>query len=172
MNMGFLLPEKPKLAETKLMDFKETTLGYIEWDGCYLMLLRNKKTNDPNEGKWIGIGGHIETGETPDDCFAREVKEETGIILNSFTKRGVIDFISNTAENERMHLYTAKVDESTITDCSEGLLRWIPKEEILKLNLWEGDKHFLNPLLNNETNIRLRLVYEGDKLVKVEKDNF
>ena len=145
------------------MDFKETTLGYIEWNGCYLMLYRNKKNNDPNEGKWIGIGGHIENGETPDDCFVREVREETGIVLNNFTKRGVIDFISDSAENERMHLYTAS------SDCNEGTLKWIPKEEILQLNLWEGDKHFLTPLINGDSNIRLRLVYEGWTLVKVEK---
>ena len=151
------------------MDFKETTLGYIEWNGCYLMLYRNKKNNDPNEGKWIGIGGHIENGETPDDCFVREVREETGIVLDSFTKRGVVDFISDTADNERMHLYTAAVDSSFFSDCNEGTLKWIPKEEILQLNLWEGDKHFLIPLIKGEIDIRLRLVYEGWKLVKVEQ---
>lgn len=150
------------------MDFKETTLGYIEWNGCYLMLFRNKKQHDPNEGKWIGIGGHIEKNESPDDCFVREVREETGIQLQNFTKRGVVDFVSDTDENERMHLYTAHVEHSQISECNEGTLKWIPKEEILKLNLWEGDRHFLIPLLNGETNIRLRLVYEGWKLVKVE----
>ncbi|MCQ2207599.1 MAG: 8-oxo-dGTP diphosphatase [Paludibacteraceae bacterium] len=151
------------------MDFKETTLGYIEWNGCYLMLYRNKKNNDPNEGKWIGIGGHIEKDEAPDDCFVREVREETGIVLKNFTKRGVVDFISDTADNERIHLYTASVDSSDCSECNEGTLKWVPKDEILKLNLWEGDKHFLMPLIAGETNIRLRLVYEGWTLVKVEK---
>lgn len=151
------------------MNFKETTLGYIEWNGCYLMLYRNKKNNDPNEGKWIGIGGHIEKDETPDDCFVREVREETGIELNSFTKRGVVDFVSDSAENERMHLYTASVNSSNFSECNEGTLKWIPKDEILKLNLWEGDKHFLVPLINGETNISMRLVYEGWNLVRVEK---
>lgn len=150
------------------MDFKETTLGYIEWNGCYLMLYRNKKNNDPNEGKWIGIGGHIEKNETPDECFLREVQEETGIRLNNFTKRGVIDFISDSAENERMHLYTASVAAPDFSECNEGTLKWIPKADVLKLNLWEGDKHFLTPLINGETGIRIRLVYEGWTLVKVE----
>lgn len=149
---------------------KETTLGYIEWNGCYLMLFRNKKNNDPNEGKWIGIGGHIEKGETPDECFVREVREETGIVLDNFVKRGVVDFISDSADNERMHLYTATFDSDSFSDCNEGTLKWIPKDEILKLNLWEGDKHFLKPLICGETNLRMRLVYEGWKLVGVEKD--
>lgn len=150
------------------MNLTETTLGYIEWNDCYLMLYRNKKNNDPNEGKWIGIGGHMEDGETPDDCFVREVREETGIILNNFTKRGVIDFISDSAENERMHLYTATVDSPDFADCNEGELKWIPKDEILSLNLWDGDKHFLFPLIAGEKEIHMTLTYEGWNLVKVE----
>jgi len=151
------------------MNFTETTLGYIEWNGCYLMLYRNKKENDPNEGKWIGIGGHLEDGESPDECFVREVREETGIILTNFTQRGVIDFISDTAENERMYLYSASVDSPNFGECNEGVLKWISKNEILNLNLWEGDRHFLIPLINGETDIRMRLEYKGWDLVDVKR---
>ena len=147
----------------------ETTLGYIEWNNHYLMLFRNKKGNDPNKGKWIGIGGHLEKGENPDDCFVREVREETGIKLNNFIRRGIVDFISDSAENERMYLYTATVDSPDFSECNEGSLKWIPKDEILNLNLWEGDKYFLIPLINGENNIRMRLVYEGWDLVKAER---
>ncbi|MCQ2233774.1 MAG: 8-oxo-dGTP diphosphatase [Paludibacteraceae bacterium] len=148
---------------------KETTLGYIEWNGCYLMLYRNKKGNDPNKGKWIGVGGHLEPGEQADDCFVREVKEETGIELTNYTKRGEIEFISDTAENELMHLYTAEVETNAIDVCNEGTLQWIEKEKILDLNLWEGDRYFLEPLLASETDLKMRLIYEGDQLTKVER---
>ena len=56
-----------------------TTLCYIENDGKYLMLHRIKKHNDINEGKWIGVGGHAEGQESPEECLLREVKEETGL---------------------------------------------------------------------------------------------
>ena len=56
-----------------------TTLCYIENDGKYLMLHRVKKQNDMNEGKWIGVGGHTENQESPEECLLREVKEETGL---------------------------------------------------------------------------------------------
>ena len=56
-----------------------TTLCYIENDGKYLMLHRVKKHNDINEGKWIGVGGHVEGAETPEECLIREVKEETNL---------------------------------------------------------------------------------------------
>ena len=66
---------------------KITTLCYIEHDGQYLMLHRIKKENDINEGKWIGVGGHAENGESPEECLLREVKEETGLTLTSYRFR-------------------------------------------------------------------------------------
>ena len=149
------------------MDMKETTLGYIEYDGCYLMLYRDKKENDLNKMKWVGVGGHLEEGETPDECFIREVREETGIILteDKIVRRGVVDFVSDIYENERMFLYTATVESSEFSECDEGTLKWIKKDEVLDLNLWEGDKYFLKPLIAEEMDIELTLTYEGENLV-------
>ena len=79
-----------------------TTLCYIEKDGKYLMLHRVKKHNDINEGKWIGVGGHAENQETPEECLVREVKEETGLTLTSYRFRGLVTFISNECEPELM----------------------------------------------------------------------
>ena len=60
-----------------------TTLCYIENDGKYLMLHRVKKQNDINKGKWIGVGGHTEDQESPEECLLREVKEETGLDVSN-----------------------------------------------------------------------------------------
>lgn len=148
---------------------KETTLGYIECRGHYLMLYRNKKNADPSKGKWIGVGGHLEDGESPDACFLREVLEETGITLKEVSKIGEVLYYSDTWDDEKMHLYVASVEDFQISECEEGTLRWIPKEEVLALNTWEGDKYFLSKLLNGESGISLILEYEGEKLVKVEE---
>ena len=86
---------------------KKTTLCYIDNNGSWLMLYRNKKPDDPNEGKWLGIGGKIEPGETPDECNKREVLEETGLILLNQTFHGVIKFRATTYENEDMYLYSS-----------------------------------------------------------------
>ena len=68
---------------------KESTLCYIEKDGKYLMLHRTVKENDVNKDKWIGVGGHFEHGESPEECLLREVKEETGYTLTSWKYRGI-----------------------------------------------------------------------------------
>ncbi len=69
---------------------KNTTLCYIERDGQYLMLLRNKKSVDENKGKWIGVGGKFEEGESPEECVIREVKEETGLSVTGLRFRSAV----------------------------------------------------------------------------------
>ncbi len=148
---------------------RDTTLCYIEQNDSYLMLYRNKKPNDPNAGKWIGVGGKLEPGETPFDCVKREVMEETGLWVKPIL-RGVIFFFSDVWEDERMYLYTAEIPSNEKpSDCDEGELRFVPKDEVLNLNLWEGDRIFLQEILEGKSDINLCLYYEGDKLVRYLK---
>lgn len=147
----------------------KTTLCYIEQDDCYLMLYRNKKEIDINKGKWIGVGGHLEKGETPDECLIREVFEETGLTLNSFKLRGeIIFYIDDVIETS--YLYTANDFSGILKECDEGILKWIPKEEVLKLSLWEADPIFLKKLMNDEPFFKLKLVYKNDILLSVEEE--
>ena len=149
---------------------KATTLCYIEKDGCYLMLHRIKKKNDVNEGKWIGVGGHIEENESPDECIWREVKEETGLSLDNCRPRGLVTFVSDTFEGEWMHLFTATEFSGQICDCNEGVLKWIPKNEVSSLPLWEGDRIFLDLLTKDLPYFQLKLVYRGDSLTEAILD--
>lgn len=141
-----------------------TTLCYIEKDDCYLMLHRVKKKNDINHGKWIGVGGHFEDRESPEECLLREVFEETGLTLISWKFRGIITFLSDGYPTEYMCLYTSDKFTGNLKVCNEGELEWIKKKEIMKLNLWEGDKIFLQYLLNNYPFFSMKLSYTGDEL--------
>ena len=147
-----------------------TTLCYIEKDGKYLMMHRVKKKNDINQEKWIGIGGHFEPDESPEECLLREAMEETGLKLTSYRFRGLVTFISDRWQTEYMCLYTADDYEGALTDCNEGDLVWIPKEEVMNLNLWEGDKIFFRLLNENAPFFSLKLRYEGETLVEAVLD--
>lgn len=145
-----------------------TTLCYIEKDNKYLMLHRTTKANDENHDKWIGVGGHFEKGESPEDCLLREVKEETGLELNAFDFRGIVTFVSDENPAEYMCLYTAKEFSGTQIPCSEGQLEWVEKSKITELNLWEGDKIFLDLLTKDVPFFSLKLVYKNGNLIHKE----
>lgn len=145
---------------------RETVLCYIFKDNKCLMLLRNKKENDYNKDKWLGLGGKIEDGETSNMAVVREVYEESGLRLLSFRKRGIIKFI-NDDYKEIMHLYESYEFEGDLIECDEGELHWIFVDDILNLNLWDGDRVFLSKLLNTKDDINLTLLYENDLLKDV-----
>ena len=143
-----------------------TTLCYIEKENKYLMLHRTSKKKDGNKDKWIGVGGHFEKGESPEECLLREVKEETGLELTSYQFRGIVTFISDEWPDEYMCLYTADRYTGDIGNCDEGELVWVEKGKIMDLNIWEGDKIFLKLLTENQPFFSLKLEYKGDKLLK------
>lgn len=147
---------------------KNTTLCYIENDNDdYLMLYRNKKKNDPNAGKWIGIGGKFKEGESPEECLLREVYEETGLTLLEWKLCGIVTFVSNEWETEYMFLYTANNWSGELTDCDEGSLAWKHKSEFNNLPMWEGDKIFLKLLREQNDFFSLKLSYEYQRLIQV-----
>lgn len=145
-----------------------TTLCYIEKDNKYLMLHRTTKANDENHDKWIGVGGHFEKGESPEDCLLREVKEETGLELKAFDFRGIVTFVSDENPAEYMCLYTANEFSGTQISCSEGQLEWVEKSKVTELNLWEGDKIFLDLLTKDIPFFSLKLVYKNGNLIHKE----
>ena len=139
-----------------------TTLCYIEKDGCYLMMHRIKKQQDENAGKWIGIGGHMTEEESPEECVRREILEETGLEVDDLKLRGILTFILPAWGNELTFLYTASAKEDVSKECSEGILKWIPIDEIETLPLWEGDRVFL-PLLREEKDcFSMKLIYDKE----------
>ena len=166
-------------------DMKRTTLCYIENKGAFLMLYRNRKPGDANEGKWLGIGGKIEPGETPDECNRREVLEETGLRLRTAHFHGVIHFRADEYEDEDMYLYSSDDFEPADPEaaamyeatgeyeppvCSEGELAWISRDKVMDLPMWEGDRAFLRKLMDGQKTISMTLRYEGEHCTIIAED--
>lgn len=145
-----------------------STLCYIEKDNQYLMLHRTKKKNDINKNKWIGIGGKFEEKESPEECIVREVKEETGLQLNSYQLRCIVTYTSTNWETEYMYVFTSNDFEGEIIECNEGDLQWVNKNEITKLNTWEGDKVFIEKMQKDSNFFTVKFEYDGDTLLRYE----
>ena len=154
---------------------KLTSLCYLEKNGRYLLLYRNKKACDENQGKWIGVGGKFLPGESPEECLLREVKEETGLTLTRWRFRGLVTFVSLNESGgldwgEYMHLFTADAWEGELAICDEGELAWVEKERLPELPMWAGDHVFLALLERERPFFSLKLVYQGEELRQVMLD--
>ena len=145
---------------------RNTSLVHLEKDGCYLMLHRVRKNNDENRDKWVGIGGKFEPGESPEDCAVREVREETGLTMRSWSYRGVVTFVSDEWGTEYMHLFHSTDFSGELRDCDEGVLEWVDKRRLLTLPIWEGDRIFLRLLDSDVPFFSLKLCYTGDRLTR------
>ena len=145
---------------------RNTSLVHLEKDGCYLMLHRVRKDNDENRDKWVGIGGKFEPGESPEDCALREVREETGLTMHSWSYRGIVSFVSDKWGTEYMHLFHCADFSGELRDCDEGVLEWVDKTRLLTLPIWEGDRIFLRLLDTDVPFFSLKLCYTGDRLTR------
>ena len=151
---------------------RDSTLCYVENNGCYLMMHRVKKEHDINHDKWIGIGGGLEEGESPLDCVIREVREETGLELKNPSYRGLVSFCFTSdgkVSTEQMHLFTcSEFSGEIVADCDEGVLEWVPIDKVEDLPIWDGDRIFLRLLREEKRFFLLKLCYEGDELKSSE----
>jgi len=144
---------------------KLATLVYLRKNGKTLMVYRNKKANDVHQGKWNGLGGKFEAGETPEECAIREVLEESGLMVKDLKLKGFLSF-PEFANNEDWYafLFCANDYEGEIIDSPEGHLEWIDNEQILSLPLWEGDRIFL-PWLDQPGFFSAKFSYKNGKLI-------
>lgn len=144
------------------MSIINSTLCYIDNGSSYLMLHRVKKEHDTNRDKWIGIGGHFEFGESPEECIRREIREETGLCAVALGFRGIVTFVYGD-DCEYMHLFTCDAFSGELCECDEGELEWVSRERLRSLELWEGDHIFLD-LIENKAQpfFSLKLVYGTD----------
>lgn len=148
---------------------RNSTLGYIEQNGAYLMLHRVSRKKDVNRDKWIGVGGGFEEGESPQECMRREAYEETGLTLGNLSFRGLVTFVCETngeCVTEYMHLFTCTDFTGSVGECDEGVLEWVPMDKIESLPIWEGDRIFLRLLAQDAPFFTLKLEYRDDVLLR------
>ncbi len=151
---------------------KLATLCYVKKNGRTLMLHRVKKPDDVHEGKWNGLGGKFEPGESPEDCVKREIFEEAGLKIKAPVLKGVLTFPDFAkGEDWYVFVFTASKFTGRLSDSDEGNLAWIKDRDLLHLNLWEGDKFFL-PLLKRRGHFSGKFQYRNGRLAKYSVEKY
>ena len=141
------------------------TLCYIKNDNKTLMLHRVKKENDIHEGKWNGLGGKFEPGETPEECVIREVKEESGLDIIKPKLHGYISFPAfDEIQDWFVFVFSAEEFSGDLIESSEGNLEWIVDNKLNGLNLWEGDKIFMKWMADDKL-FSAKFIYKNKRLI-------
>ncbi|WP_026690430.1 NUDIX hydrolase [Alteribacter aurantiacus] len=148
------------------------TICFIKQGNHVLMLNREKGAW---MGRWNGVGGKIEEGETREQGVLREVKEETDLDLSAVIHKGDIEWVVDGKAYGGMHLFVADIPEQvsypTPVKKEEGILDWKTCEWLLdEENMGVADIHdFLPQVLDGEGKKSFVYYYEGSTLVKVEE---
>ena len=147
---------------------KLATLCYVRWEKQTLMLHRVKKANDMHKGKWNGLGGKLNPGETPEECAVREIYEESGLLVRNPQLKGFITFPAfSKNEDWYVFVFVAEDFEGELIDSPEGDLRWVDNSDLPRLNLWEGDAIFLS-WLERRGIFSGKFIYTDGRLVSHE----
>ena len=143
---------------------KISTLCYIQNKHQTLMLHRIKKKNDMHQGKWNGLGGKLIDGESPEECVKREVLEESGLTIKNPKLHGIITFPKfDKIDDWLVFVYSSNNFNGSLIESDEGELEWINNTKIADLNLWEGDKIFMQ-WLNVDKFFSAKFIYKNKKL--------
>ncbi len=118
-----------------------------------------------HQGKWNGLGGKLDPGETPEECAIREVHEESGLVIVKPLLKGILTFPQFANEEDwYAFVYLAREFSGDMIDSAEGVLEWIKDDRLLELDLWAGDYIFL-PWLEQPGFFSGKFVYKFGELV-------
>ena len=148
---------------------KLATLCYVRHEGRTLMLHRVKKAGDMHAGKWNGLGGKFEGGESTEECARREILEESGLEVGLLELKGFLSFPGFQGDDDWYAFVFLAYEPrgELLADPAEGHLAWIADTELTQLPLWAGDHIFL-PWLDRPGFFSGCFVYQGEALAQHE----
>ncbi len=139
------------------------TLCYLKHAGETLMLHRTKRPGDIHAGKWNGLGGKMEAGESPEECVIREVFEESGLAILNPRLRGLLMFPDFKGNDWYVFVFTATEFRGEVKENEEGYLQWVPDFELESLPLWPSDQYFFRWIKEGKF-FSAKFIYEGDEM--------
>jgi len=143
----------------------EAVIVHIISDGKILL---HYKKRGHGAGKWNGVGGKIEKGETPLQCAIREAKEEMQVDVKNLEKIGEINFYNVYGEDWLVHIFIGEIEEEPV-ESEESYPKWFSIKEIPYDEMWEDDRYWL-PLVINRIRFQAHFWFEGDIMKRFKID--
>lgn len=142
-----------------------------------LLLKENKillamKKRGFGQGKWNGVGGKPEDGESITETAKRETQEEIGVEVGELVHVGTLDFFfpHNSDWDQQVLVYTVSSWRGEPTESEEMAPKWFKFEEVPYGEMWPDDKFWL-PMVLKGRKIRAEFVFkEGDQIERMKVD--
>lgn len=112
------------------------TLCFVT-SGDEVLLLKGAATKKIWPGKYNGLGGHVERGESVHAAAEREIREEVGLTVSDLRLRGIITIETGESVGIGLFVFTATAHSREVVSSTEGTLEWIPFHKIATLDLVE-----------------------------------
>lgn len=131
------------------------TLGYVlSPDRSRVLLIhRNARPDDQHLGKYNGLGGKLEPEEDVASGMRREIREEAGIECDQMSLRGTLSWpgFGKQGEDWLGFIFVITAYSGTPFESNpEGTLEWVDVDKVMALPMWEGDRHFLPLVFDND----------------------
>lgn len=126
------------------MENKTTTLLLLRRGDEVLLAMKKRGFG---AGRWNGVGGKLELGETIDQALIRECQEEIGVTPTSYQKIAFHDFILDSEGGNAWHMYVhtylCTEWEGEPVETEEMAPQWFKVSEIPYDDMWQDDRYWM-----------------------------
>lgn len=157
--------------EREYPSLRKVTLCYLLDKESDKVLIAMKKRGF-GVGKWNGVGGKLNEGESVEDALIRETKEEIGVKLTSFRKAAVINFYfsgaGNDSFNQEVNVFIADSWDGVPTESEEMSPSWFKIADLPLDKMWSDDKYWLKDVLQGR-HIKASFLFDTQSNVKEKR---
>ncbi len=122
------------------------------------VLCTQRSTTMTLPGLWEFPGGKIEVGESPEECLAREIREELGISITIIQPMAPSEYSYRPGIMIHLLPFICNWDQGELTLIEHQAARWLRKEELKTLNWAPADIPIVEELMGKWNIIQEQLV--------------
>lgn len=147
---------------------KQLTLLFLQRDGQVLLAMKKRGFG---AGRWNGVGGKLDSGETIEHALVRECREEIEVVPTDYKRAAEIIFHEQHEGSQntlQVHVFTCNKWNGKPAETEEMAPRWFDIDKIPYKNMWSDDTYWLPQILAGK---KLRCEFRLDDKDQIVENN-